>query len=226
MTIIDKFFTNCFMVDVSPDDVLAFWFPPGLDAPRTLAAQFPRWFGGGPELDREIETRFGDAVRAARAGKLDVWAETPRGRLALVILLDQFSRNLYRGRPEAFAADEACRALVTAGLARGDDRAFATAERLFFVLVYGHSEDLDLHRRSLAYVERMALEETDALRPVLLFVVRVARAQLDAVARFGRMPTRNEILGRRTTDEERTYLALMPHFGPQEELKRLLATLA
>jgi uncharacterized protein (DUF924 family) len=214
------------MTHVTPDDVIAFWFPPGLDDPRTFAAQFPRWFGGGPGLDAEIEARFGDAVRAARAGELDAWAETPRGLLALVVLLDQFSRNLYRGRPEAFAADEACRALVTAGLARGLDRALAPAERMFLVLAYGHSEDLELHRRSLAYVERMALEATDALRPVLFFVVRVARAQLDAVARFGRLPSRNEVLGRATTDEERIYLALAPHFGPREDMQRVLAALA
>jgi len=210
----------------TPDHVLAFWFPPGLDAPRTFAAQFPRWFGGGDALDREIEARFGDAVRAARAGALDAWAETPRGRLALIVLLDQFSRNLHRGSPEAFAADETCRALVTAGLARGDDRTYGVAERLFFILAYGHSEELSLHKQSVAYVEQMALDAPDALRPVLLFVVRIARAQLDAIARFGRLPARNQVLGRATTDDERRYLALAPHFGPQDDLKRLLATLA
>ena len=208
----------------TPDDVLAFWFPAGLDDPRTFAAQFPRWFGGGPALDGEIEARFGAAVRSARAGELDAWAETPRGRLALVILLDQFSRNLYRGRAEAFACDARCRELVLEGLARGDERALGIAERMFFWLALAHSEDVALHARSLAAVERMALEASDALRPVLLFVVRVARAHYVAIARFGRNPMRNEVLGRASTDDERTFLALQRHTGPQEELQRLIAT--
>ncbi|MBV8761442.1 MAG: DUF924 domain-containing protein [Deltaproteobacteria bacterium] len=210
----------------TPDDVLTFWFPPGLDEPRTFAAQFPRWFGGGPDLDREIEARFGDAVRAARAGELDAWAATPRGRLALVVLLDQFSRNLYRGRAEAFAADARCRALVAEGLARGDEHTYGTAERLFFWMAYGHSEDLALQSQAVGAIEQLALEASEALRPVLLFVVRIARSHLVAIARFGRNPQRNEALGRPTTAEERAYLAIQSHLpGPQDDLRRLMQSL-
>src|SRR5687767_12200939 len=92
--------------------VLAYWFEPKPETEEALGSCFRRWFMGGAAIDAEIRERFGDLAEQARSGKLDAWAETPRGALALIILIDQFSRNLYRGSPEAFSADHRALALA------------------------------------------------------------------------------------------------------------------
>ncbi len=104
-----------------PEEVLSYWFPPGIheaDA-ETYRLQVLRWFQGGPEVDREIAERFAPLLERARRGELDRWAETPRGRLALIIVLDQFSRSVYRGTPMAYAQDPTAQRLALEGIDAG-----------------------------------------------------------------------------------------------------------
>lgn len=192
-----------------PETVLAFWFGDERDPIDGVAALERRaalWFHGSAEFDRDIGERFGAALEQARHGGLDAWADTPRGRLALIILLDQFSRNVFRGTPLAFGQDPAAQKLVLAGLDGEVDRGLALHERMFFVLPLGHAEDRALQDRHLAYVEKLATEAPPGVRSFYERALESARQHHDVVARFGRFPTRNAALGRPPTPEEITYL--------------------
>ncbi len=195
-------------MDPSIDDVLSFWFPPGHDADEaSLRKRVVWWFRGGPDVDREIRERFGALYERASRGELDAWAETPRARLALVIVLDQFSRNIHRGSPAAFAHDAAARRLVQEGIAAGVDRAYSPSERLFFALPLSHSEDLALQDEAVRYVAAIPPLAPEPLRAVYGLAVESAREHRDAIARFGRHPGRNEVLGRASTPKEMEFLA-------------------
>jgi uncharacterized protein (DUF924 family) len=115
----------------TPEEVLSYWFPEGfIEAdPETRRRQAKRWMAGGPEVDREITERFGEVLEQARRGDLDHWADTARGRLALIVVLDQFSRNVYRGSPLSYAQDEKALRLSLEGIDLGMDRELAAMER-------------------------------------------------------------------------------------------------
>jgi uncharacterized protein (DUF924 family) len=171
--------------------VLDFWF-------RDLAPR--EWFAdGGPELDERIHTRFGTLVAAARRGALDHWATSPRGRLALIILLDQFPRHCFRGTPEAYASDPQAQALAAEGVAARMDEQLAFAERQFFYMPLMHAEDRDL--------QALSMERFDSLREEADAVLRWAAGHRKIVYRFGRFPHRNEILGRTSSPEEEAFLS-------------------
>ena len=191
-----------------PEEILYYWFPEDInDADlETFRRQGERWMRGGPEVDREITERFGEVLEQARRGELDHWADTPRGRLALIIVLDQFSRNIYRGSPHSYSQDERALKLALEGIERGMDRQLGAVERSFFWLPLGHSEDLDLHERSVRHAEEEAANAPPHQRAMAEFGVSQARAARDVIARFGRHPHRNEILGRTSTPEELEYL--------------------
>jgi uncharacterized protein (DUF924 family) len=194
---------------LDPETVMAFWFGDERDPIDGVAALERRgasWFHGSADLDREIGERFGEALEKARHGELDAWAETPRGRLALILVLDQFSRNVFRGTPLAFGQDGAAQKLAAAGLDGELDRGLALHERLFFALPLGHAEDKALQDRALAYVERLAAEAPPGVRSFYERALESARQHHHVVARFGRFPTRNAALGRAPTPEEITYL--------------------
>src|SRR4051794_31459531 len=178
---------------MTPDQVLNFWFAGDPTVRRTI------WFDRNIAFDSGC-SRFVHAVREARLGRLDAWADTPRGALALLILLDQMSRNLFRGSPEAFAADPQARAVARAALARGFDQQVGPVERMFFYLPFVHSEEL--------------ADQDEAVR--LTTALREARDEQsrehtsrrrDVIRRFGRLPHRNAVLGRVNTAEEEAYLA-------------------
>jgi uncharacterized protein (DUF924 family) len=124
------------------EEALSYWFPEDLaDADmETLRRHGKRWMAGGPEVDREITERFRELLERARGGELDHWADTPRGRLALIIVLDQFSRNIYRGSPLSYSQDEKALKLALEGIELGMDRELGAVERNFFWLPLGHSE--------------------------------------------------------------------------------------
>ena len=191
-----------------PEDVLSYWFPEGIYNvdPETLRCQGKRWMQGGPEVDKEITERFGKLLEQARRGELDHWADTPRGRLALVIVLDQFSRHIYRGSPLSYAQDEKALELALEGIDLGMDRELGAMERNFFWLPLGHSEDLALHERSVRHAEEEAANAPLHLKALYEFGVSQAEAARSVIARFGRHPHRNEILGRTSTPEELEYL--------------------
>lgn len=178
---------------MTPEAVLQFWFAGDAFAWR------PAWFAKDPALDAGCAT-FLAARQAAREGALDDWTATPCGALALLILLDQMSRNLFRGQAEAFAADAQARAIARSILARGFDAALTPVERVFAYLPFEHSEDPADQDLSVRLFEALAPIEGAA-------VAEYARRHRDVVRRFGRFPHRNAALGREGTAEELAYLA-------------------
>jgi uncharacterized protein (DUF924 family) len=189
-----------------PDELLAFWFPPGLDADReTHRRQFEWWFDGG--ADGAILERFVPTLEAAIAGALDGWAAAPRSRLALIIVLDQFSRTVYRGTARAYAQDAKALGLAVDGIDRGFyDRLPAVWEKVFFSLPLSHSETLALHERNVSLNAALVDAAPAPLRAIYEFGAEQARGHRDVVARFGRHPHRNALLGRASTDAERAYI--------------------
>jgi uncharacterized protein (DUF924 family) len=193
----------------SPEDVLSYWFPEDdiFDADQEqFGRQMQWWFQGGPEVDRQITERFAQVLEQARRGELDHWADTPRGRLALIVVLDQFSRNVYRGSALSYAQDEKALELAVEGIDAEMDRELSPMERIFFWMPLGHSEDLALHERIVRNQEEGTANAPPHLRAMAEFGISQARAARDVIARFGRHPHRNEILGRTSTPEELEYL--------------------
>jgi uncharacterized protein (DUF924 family) len=190
-----------------PDDILDFWFPPGLDADEaTHLKQFEWWFRGG--ADRAIAETFVPTLEAASRGELDPWSAAPRPRLALIIVLDQFSRSVYCDTARAFAQDEKALGLAVDGLERGYyDQLRSVWEKTFFFLPLGHAERLDMLERVLLLAEALVDEAPDHLRKVYQFSASQARGHRDVIARFGRHPHRNAALGRPSTADELEYLA-------------------
>ena len=190
------------------ESVLGFWF--GGDGNRNIAATAQAkealWWGGNRETDGLIRQRFGDLHAQALRGDLDAWCDTPRGRLALIIVVDQFSRNIHRGTPGAFAQDALARRLCVEGLAAGIDQELGLLERVFFYLPLEHSEDRADQARSVAVYESLTQAAPDALRDLFELYGQFAVDHRRVVDRFGRFPHRNAILGRASTSEEAAFL--------------------
>jgi uncharacterized protein (DUF924 family) len=165
------------------EDVLAFWFS---------EAQSSRWYDKDGNFDAEIRQRFLSTYDAANSGTLDEWSNTPESLLALIILLDQFPRNMFRGSPRAFASDARAVSLTKEGIKRGFDRALTEAQLDFFYMPLMHSEALDDHD--------ILLEQGHGNN-------RYAQEHREIIARFGRFPHRNQTLGRDCSVEEASYLA-------------------
>lgn len=196
------------------EEVLDFWFADAPESPDALARRNRVWFRGGESFDSECAERFNDTLAAAARGELDAWKSTPRGRLALIILLDQFSRNIHRGTAAAFAQDDRALSLCKEGLELGHDRELAPCERTFFYMPLEHAEDPDVQRLSVHLFERLAEEAPEKWQALLLDNAGHAREHRLIVERFGRFPHRNAVLGRTSTDEEEAYLAGdAPRFG-------------
>jgi uncharacterized protein (DUF924 family) len=170
-------------------EVLDFWFA------GDPATHRKEWFEKTVEFDAAC-TRFADGLRDARTGAFDHWAETPRGTLALIILLDQFSRNLNRNSAEAFAADGKAREIARTAIERGIDQMLGEVERMFVYLPFEHSEDLADQDQSVRLFTSLGEEMT-----------RYAEEHRDVIRRFGRFPHRNAALGRTSTPDELAYLA-------------------
>ena len=178
---------------ITAEEVLAFWFAGDPSARRKV------WFEKDAGFDAEC-ARFAEALSAAKQGELDHWADTPRGALALVILLDQFSRNLFRGSPHAFAADPLARKQAGHAIARGFDRQLGPVERIFLYLPFEHSEDLPDQDESVRLFAALHGElGGDTLD--------YAERHREVIRRFGRFPHRNAVLGRTNTPAEEAYLA-------------------
>jgi uncharacterized protein (DUF924 family) len=187
------------------ETVLDYWFG-DLKGPFDKGERSKIWFGGGEEIDREIAARFGELHARACAGELDHWRDNPRSLLALVILFDQFSRNIHRKQPEAFAQDERALQLTLHALDQGMDPSLRFIERVFLYMPMMHSESVEVHQRGQAVFDALVAACPEAHREAYADYPRYMRRHADIVARFGRYPHRNEILGRTTTDEERAFL--------------------
>ena len=179
-------------------DVLDFWFA------ETNAAH---WFVADAAFDAQIRERFGSAMDAAADGGLDRWAVNPPGWLALLILLDQFPRNLYRGDSCAWAQDASAQRVALSGIARGDDRQLLPLQRVFAYLPLEHAEAMALQRQSVALFEALCAEVPPSQRERFEEFLDYARRHRDVIARFGRFPHRNAVLGRTSTPEEMLHLA-------------------
>jgi uncharacterized protein (DUF924 family) len=186
------------------EHVLRFWFPERLKAAE-LPRQMEWWFRGG--ANTEIAARFPGALEAAASGRLDHWAEAPRSRLALIVVLDQFSRGMHAGTARAYANDSKAVALTLEGI---NGLHYAALEdpfqKTFFFLPLGHSEDLRSQELAVKLADELVAKATPELRDWLAFSALQARGHRDVIARFGRHPHRNHVLGRVSTPEEAAYL--------------------
>ncbi|HEY5789570.1 MAG TPA: DUF924 family protein [Gammaproteobacteria bacterium] len=174
--------------------LLAFWFDP---------AHRPLWFRATPEFDAELGERFLATWEAARDDALHAWEATPRGALALVIVLDQLPLNMFRGQPESFATEAAARAVAARAIARGFDAALDDAGRAFLYLPWMHSETLADQDRAVALYAAAGLADN----------LKWAEHHREIVRRFGRFPHRNAILGRDSTAAEQAWLASPDAYG-------------
>ncbi|MDE2155682.1 MAG: DUF924 domain-containing protein [Xanthomonadaceae bacterium] len=179
-------------------EVLAFWF---------AEANAVRWFARDDAFDAQIRADFGDVAQDAADGLLDGWTQTPLGWLALLIVLDQFSRNLYRDDPRAWAQDAKAQALALAGIDGGSDRRLPPLQRVFAYLPLEHAEDPGLQRRSVELFEALCGDASPEQRASFETYLEFARAHHEVIACFGRFPHRNATLGRPSTPAELAYLA-------------------
>lgn len=193
-------------MDVAADDILEFWFGDGRRDLDALGDRGKLWWAGGPAIDRDIEARFGQTHASACADDLVSWRDTAHERLALIILFDQFSRNLGRGKPAAFDNDTRAQDLVLEGRALGFDRRLSPVERPFFYMPLCHAEDLAMQELAVRVFESMRQRDSDPRLNYAGFA-KHAHEHREVVARFGRFPHRNEILGRTSTEAELAYLA-------------------
>lgn len=190
----------------SREEILDFWFGNLKEGKPVPPARFDLWFGGAEATDRQIGERFAVDVELAAAGSYDAWSRTARGSLALILLLDQFPRNIYRGSSRAYAFDEKARHLCLAGLAAGQDRRLVTVERAFFYLPLEHAEDLALQQRSVAAFGELLQQSPAPLAEACRGFLDYAERHRAIIARFGRFPHRNAPLGRLSTAEEEAFL--------------------
>jgi uncharacterized protein (DUF924 family) len=189
-----------------PRDVLDRWFGGDPDDPATAERMAALWWGRGEATDAELRERFGATHEAAVQGRLDGWAATPDGRVALVVVLDQLSRNLHRGTPRAFAQDPAALRLVLEAVEAREDRSRPFFHRVFLYMPFQHAERLAEQERSCRLFERLVSEHDGPRREVARVYRRFAWLHRDIVARFGRFPHRNAILGRPSSAEELRFL--------------------
>ena len=182
----------------TPEAVLAFWF--GREGEEGYGEFRDAWFSRDPDFDHEVRDRFEDIYEEAVAGELETWKEEARSCLALIVVLDQFPRNMFRGDARMYAADGLALTTARHAVERAYDRELSPLQRMFMYLPFEHSEDLEDQRFSVELFSMLA-EETGS-EEILVYAVQ----HLRIIERFGRFPHRNEILGRRTTPEEAEFL--------------------
>lgn len=192
-------------MDEKIGEILSFWFDPppeGEERPQGMEL----WFGKSAAVDRLIQRRFGRTVECAKAGELDRWADTARGRLALIIVLDQLNRNIHRDTPEMFAGDEKALALCLDGLDEDMDKQLGVLERAFFYMPCMHAEDTDIQLTSVEVFAQLAEDAPPEHKKACEGFLVHAQEHRDVVERFERFPHRNAILDRSSTSEESAFL--------------------
>jgi uncharacterized protein (DUF924 family) len=178
--------------------VLAFWFDP---------AHRSHWYKVDRAFDAQIREQFAGVIEQALAGKLDEWATTPSGWLALLIVLDQFSRNIYRKDPRAWAQDSRAQQVALSGIQQRFDQQLPPLQRVFAYMPLEHAEDIELQRRSVMLFEALCNDLPPDQRDNYNEFLQYARRHEVVIACFGRFPHRNVVLGRASTPEEMAYLA-------------------
>jgi uncharacterized protein (DUF924 family) len=194
--------------------ILSFWFQEQeLSAPQ-IDRRMDTWFGSDEVFDHECKKEFSADVDRASEGKLDHWADEPLGRLALILLLDQFRRNIYRGTADAFAMDKAALKLCVEGAMEKKDKDLTPIQRVFFYMPLQHAESRKVQAKAVEIYNRLSEAVSPTYRETFETVAQFAELHHDIVQQFGRFPHRNNLLNRENTPEEDEYLAGdSPDFG-------------
>ncbi|MDH3991166.1 MAG: DUF924 domain-containing protein [Gammaproteobacteria bacterium] len=194
--------------------ILSFWFKEqALSAPQ-IDQRMEIWFSEDPVFDHEIEKEFADDVDKACKGELNHWADDPHGRLALIILIDQFRRNIHRGTARAFSKDRLALELCVHGAMAKKDHALTPIQKVFFYMPLQHAESRKVQAKSVELYRKLAETVSPTLRQTFMTVAEFAELHKDIVDQFGRFPHRNKLLKRENTPEEAEYLASdSPDFG-------------
>lgn len=194
-------------------NILEFWFGSRPYTRDTITRRARLWFGDPkapelrPQIDETLRLRYGALAEAAAQGQFDVWESSPRRRLALILLLDQFPRGIYRGTARAYEQDRRALALAVSGTQLGADAALDPLERIFFYMPMQHAESRELQEESVSAFRRLAAEGPPEFSSLLALAAQRAEQHRDVIERFGRFPHRNGIVGRDSTAEELDWLA-------------------
>lgn len=187
-------------------EVLDFWFGES-ESPQMDEKRMSMWFEGKEDIDAIIRERFLPSVSLAGAGKLGKWLESPKGTLAYILLLDQFSRNIYRGLSAAFRYDQLALAICKKGLSKSYDQALTPIQRVFFYLPLEHAENMEDQEESLFLSSQLCAQSDVDSAGIYENFYRYAHIHFDIIKQFGRFPYRNAVLGRLSTPEEITWLS-------------------
>lgn len=194
------------MITVTPEDIIDFWFGDSLGNPESARNRSKFWYVSNSDTDAEIRKQFGPILEAVLKGDLSAWETTPEGALALVILLDQFSRNIYRGDAKAYSGDELALAIAKRAIQASFDQDLPGLHRLFLYHPFHHSEQLRDQENAVALFQNVEDRSPEDWREFLHGFTKFAIHHKGVVSRFGRFPHRNKILGRSNTKEEQAYL--------------------
>ena len=189
------------------EDILQFWFGAFPTPYRADARKVDMWFKNGIDYDSEIFIRFGVDYERAIAGELDHWVHSHRGRLALIILWDQFSRHIHRGTALAFAQDKKAQDLCIGGIGAGDDAKMHAVERSFFYLPLEHAEDIEKQNLNVKAYTQLLQDVPEEYQKPFEMNLEFAKRHHFVIAKFGRFPELNEILDRESTAEELEFIA-------------------
>lgn len=191
---------------ITPEQVLDYWFSDATESPEKAAARGDFWFKSNPAVDVEIDERFRSVLDAAAEHELDHWLATPKGRLAMIIVLDQFPRNIFRGTEEAFAYDGDALTIMLQGLNVDVPEHLQPVEQAFYLMPTQHAEDIEIQRMGVSQYEACAGNAPEAWAAHMKGYTDFARQHLEIIEKFGRFPHRNSILSRISTEEETAYL--------------------
>ena len=197
--------------------ILSFWFrEQALTAPQ-IDRRMDVWFGEDKVFDLECEREFKDDVIKASEGGLSHWADEPRGRLALILLIDQFRRNIYRSTADAFSHDKLALKYCVEGAREKKDKGLTPIQQAFFYMPLQHAESLRVQEKAVVIFNRLADAVSPTYRETFETMATFAELHRDIIAQFGRFPHRNKLLGRENTPEEDEYLAGdTPDFGQSD----------
>ena len=189
-----------------PENLLEFWFADATYSPGRASARSAMWFGSSPVFDRECRMRYAALLAVAGRGTLDAWLTQARPALALVVLLDQMPRNIFRGTARAFAYDACAREAAVAACDAGFPAELHPVEASFLYLPFEHAEDAAMQERAVAGLEALAAAAPSGFEEILGGFADYARRHREVIRRFGRFPHRNAVLGRVSTLDELAYL--------------------